>query len=229
MQLLMGKGVKLVMSNKEIRKHYSVGEEITNAVTHGIGAGLSIAGLVLLVIRAAFYAPAGHKAAYITGFALFGASLVVLYVFSTLYHALPLSTKKVFGIFDHISIYILIAGTYTGFCLSVLHGTLGWVIFGIIWGIAVIGIVFYSIFGNKAKIASVITYIIMGWLIMFAVKPLKQALPPRSLLFLVSGGAVYTLGCVFYAMKKYKWTHSIWHLFVLGGSILHFFALFFSV
>lgn len=217
------------MNHEKNKKRYSTGEEIANAITHGIGAGLSVAGLVLLVIKAAFYAPAEYKASYITGFALFGSSLIVMYLFSTLYHALPLRAKKVFGIFDHVAIYILIAGTYTGFCLSVLHGALGWVIFGIIWGLAAIGIVFYSVFGSKAKIASVITYIIMGWIIMFAVRPLKQVLPPLSFLLLTLGGIVYTLGCVFYTMKKYKWMHSIWHLFVLGGSVLHFFSLFFSI
>lgn len=215
--------------DKKLKKRYSTGEEIANAVTHGIGAGLSVAALVLLILRAVFYAPSEHKASYVTGFALFGSSLVIMYLFSTLYHALPQKTKKLFGIFDHVSIYILIAGTYTGFCLSVLHGTIGWVIFGIIWGLAVTGIVFYSIFGSKARAVSVITYIAMGWLIIFAMKPLKEVLPPTSLLLLVSGGAVYTLGCIFYSMKKFKWTHSVWHLFVMGGSILHFFSLFFSI
>ena len=168
------------MKEEKIKRRYSIGEEIANAVTHGIGVGLSIAALVLLVIRAARYAPPDLKAAYVVGFTIFGASLIILYLFSTLYHALPLKAKKVFGIFDHCSIYVLIAGTYTAYCLSALHGAVGWTIFGIIWGMAVLGIVLYSIFGSRVRILSVITYIPMGWLIIFAAKPLKEQLPLLS-------------------------------------------------
>lgn len=210
------------------RKRYSVGEEIASAVTHGIGALLSIAALVLLVVKAAFYAPAGEKAAYIVGFSIFGASAILLYLFSTLYHALPAGAKKVFGIFDHCSIYVLIAGTYTAYCLTALRGAAGWIIFGIIWGLAVLGIVIYAVFGSKVRVLSVITYIPMGWLIIFAVKPLKEQLSLVSFQFLVAGGVIYTIGCLVYAAKKIKWTHSIWHLFVMGGTVMHFFSLYFS-
>lgn len=210
-------------------KRYSLGEEIVNAITHGIGAGLSIAALVLLIVRAAKYAPSDLRASYIVGYTIFGSSLIILYLFSTLYHALPLKTKKVFGIFDHCSIYILIAGTYTAYSLTVLHGAVGWTIFGIIWGLAVLGIVLYSIFGSKVRILSVITYIPMGWLIIFAARPLKAQLSAFSFKFLILGGVIYTAGCIFYAMKKIKWAHAIWHLFVIGGSIMHFFSLYFCL
>ena len=211
-----------------VKRRYSIGEEIGNAVTHGVGAGLSIAGLVLLIIRAALYAPASYHALYVVGFTLFGSSLVVLYLFSTLYHALPLGAKKVFGIFDHISIYILIAGTYTGFCMGPLHEKGLWLLVAI-WAIALVGIVFYAIFGSKVRILSVITYIVMGWLVVAMIRPIRLVLPKVSFVFLLAGGACYTLGCIFYAMKKHKWMHFIWHLFVLAGSVCHFFSVFFSI
>ena len=212
-----------------VKGRYTVGEEIANAVSHGIGMLLSIAALVLLIIRAAFYAPNEAKAAYIVGFTIFGSSAILLYLFSTLYHALPLGAKKVFGIFDHCSIYILISGTYTAYCLTALRGAIGWTIFGTIWGLAVLGIIFYAVFGSRVRILSVITYISMGWLILFAIKPLKEHLSLISFRFLLIGGIVYTAGCIFYAAKKVKWMHSIWHFFVIGGTVMHFFSLFFSI
>lgn len=211
-------------------KRYSMGEEIFNSITHGVGAGLAIAALVLLIIKAVVYAPTELKIFYIVSWILFGASLVILYLMSTLYHALtPVKAKSVFAIFDHASIYLLIAGTYTPFCLATLHGLLGWILFGIIWGLAIIGITLYSVFGKKLRVVSVITYILMGWLIIFAIKPMYQALPFISVLFLISGGIFYTAGVLFYAMKNKKWMHSVWHLFVLGGSVLHFFAVYYSI
>lgn len=214
---------------QKISKRYTTGEEILNAITHGVGVLLSIAALVLLIVRAVMYAPDEYKAQCIIGFTIFGASLIILYLFSTLYHALPLGTKKLFGIFDHCSIYILIAGTYTAYCLTALRGAVGWLIFGIIWGLAVVGIVLYAVFGSRVRVLSVITYIPMGWLIIFAAKPLKEQLSLLSFRYLVVGGLVYTVGCVFYAMKKVKWMHGIWHLFVLGGSIMHFFSIYYSI
>ena len=211
-------------------KRYSIGEEIFNSITHGIGVGLAIAGLVLLIVRAVRLAPQEFLGSYVTGVSLFGASMIILYLMSTLYHALtPYGAKKVFAIFDHCSIYILIAGTYTPFCIAFLRGALGWTIFGIIWGLAVLGIVFYSIFGSKMRVLSVITYILMGWLIIFAFKSVKQAISTTSLAFLLSGGVAYMVGVIFYAMKKIKWTHCIWHLFVLMGTVLHFFSVMFAI
>ncbi|MBQ1983317.1 MAG: hemolysin III family protein, partial [Spirochaetaceae bacterium] len=170
-------------------KRYSIGEEIFNSITHGIGVGLAIAGLVLLIVRAVRHAPTEFLGSYVTGVSLFGASMIILYLMSTLYHALtPYGAKKVFAIFDHCSIYILIAGTYTPFCIAFLRGALGWSIFGVIWGLAVLGIVFYSIFGSRMRVLSVITYILMGWMIIFAFKSVKQAISTISLAFLLSGG-----------------------------------------
>lgn len=209
-------------------KRYTIGEEICNSITHGIGAGLAIAALVLLVVKGAIYAPVGEKGFYITSFAIYGASLFILYLMSTLYHALtPYGAKKVFAVFDHSCIYLLIAGTYTPFCLTVLRPTVGWWLFGIIWGLALAGMTFYAIFGKKMRALSVITYILMGWLVIFAIKPMVQIVPPFSLKLLVWGGVAYTVGCVFYAMKKVRWTHSIWHVFVMLGSILHFFSIYY--
>jgi hemolysin III len=213
-----------------IPKRYTIGEEIANSITHGVGTGLSIAALVLLVTRAAVYAPAGSKAFYIVGFTVFGATLIVLYLMSTLYHALtPSNVKKVFAVFDHSSIYLLIAGTYTAFCLSALRGTLGWTLFGVVWGIAIVGITCYAIFGSKMRFLSLFTYIPMGWIVVFAAKPIFSALPRISALFMILGGLAYTLGTIFYALKKVKWTHSIWHVFVLAGSICHFFSVMYLV
>lgn len=212
-----------------ISKRYTTGEEILNAITHGIGALLSIAALVLLILKAVFSAPVEYKAQCVVGFTIFGSSLVILYVFSTLYHALPLGAKKLFGIFDHCSIYILIAGTYTAYCLTALRGAVGWVIFGVIWGLAVVGIALYAVFGSRVRVLSVVTYIPMGWLIIFATKPLSEQLPLLSFRYLIVGGLVYTAGCVFYALKKIKWMHGVWHLFVLGGSIMHFFSIYYSI
>ena len=214
----------------QIPKRYTIGEEIFNSVSHGIGAGLSIAAIVLLIVRAAVYAPQAEKGFYITGFALFGAMLIVLYLMSTLYHALtPYHVKKIFGVFDHSSIYLLISGTYTPFCLGVLRQHNGWLLFGIIWGLTVAGITSYAIFGSKMRLFSAISYVIMGWLICFYWKPLKANVPPATITFLLTGGIAYTVGVIFYALKKIKWTHCVWHLFVVAGSILHFFSVFYSL
>ena len=149
---------------------------------------------------------------------------------STLYHALtPARAKNVFSVFDHASIYVLIAGTYTPFCLASLNGVLGWTLFGIIWALAITGVTLYSVFASKLRAASVITYILMGWLVVFAFKPMYRVLPPVSIVFLISGGLAYTAGTVFYAMKNRKWMHSVWHLFVMAGSVLHFFSVYFSI
>jgi hemolysin III len=223
------------MDTEPQAKRYTLGEEIGSAVTHGIGAGLSIAGLVLLVVRAVLFAPREYEAAYIVGFVIFGASLIILYLASTLYHALsnPIA-KKVFGIFDHTSIYLLIAGTYTVYCLTALHGSLGWVIFGVIWGLAIIGITFYAIFGAKMRRLSSITYLPLGLLIVLASQPMRANLLAASgsnlsWYFLLIGGAFYIVGTVFYAMKKLRWTHFIWHLFVMAGSVFHFFSVYLSI
>jgi hemolysin III len=206
-------------------KRYTAGEEICSSITHGIGTGLAIAALAILVTKAVRYAPADGKTFYVIGFAIFGATLVILYLMSTLYHALtPYSVKKIFAVFDHSSIYLLIAGTYTAICLSALRGTLGWALFGIIWALAAAGITLYAIFGSKMRMLSLFTYLPMGWLIVFAGKPAIAAVPWESMKLLLLGGAFYTVGSIFYALKKIKWTHCVWHVFVLAGSAAHFFS-----
>ena len=206
-------------------KRYTQGEEICSAITHGIGTGLAIAALAILVTRAVRYAPVDGRTFYVTGFAVFGATMVILYLMSTLYHALtPYAIKKTFAVFDHSSIYLLIAGTYTAFCLSALRGTRGWVLFGIIWGLAAAGITLYAIFGSKMRMLSLFTYLPMGWLIVFAGKSALSAIPSPSMKLLLVGGIFYTVGSIFYALKKIKWTHCVWHGFVLAGTIAHFFS-----
>ncbi|HKL86012.1 MAG TPA: hemolysin III family protein [Treponemataceae bacterium] len=222
------------MQEKKV-KRYSLGEEIGSAVTHGVGTLLSIAGLVLLILRAAWYAPAEYKVSYIVGFIIFGVSLIILYISSTLYHALTNHlAKKVFGILDHCSIYVLIAGTYTAYCLTALRGPLGWTLFGIIWGLAIIGITFYAIFGSRLRKLSASTYIPMSLIIIFAGNTIKLRLTAMSgsilsWYLLLIGGAFYIVGTAFYSMKKIKWTHFVWHFFVMAGSIFHFFSVFLMI
>lgn len=212
------------------KKRYSTGEEIFNSIASGVGVGLAIAATVLLILRAIFYSPVGMKAYYVTGVSVFGGTLILMYLISTLYHALaPIGAKKVFAILDHCSVYIFVAGTYTPFCLGAFNGAMGWVLFGIIWALAIIGVALYAVYGSHMRIASALTYFFMGWMIIFLIKPVSAALPSLSLLFLVLGGVVYTAGIFFYAMKSMKWFHSIWHLFVIAGSVLHFFAVYFSI
>jgi len=213
---------------------YTRGEEIASALIHGAGTVLSVAGLVMLITRAVNYVPVEYHLSFLVGFITFGSSLIILYLASTLYHALTNpAAKKIFGIFDHSSIYLLIAGTYTPFCLTTLHGALGWTMLGVIWCLAVTGIACYSIFGSRIRTISAVTYIPMGLIIVFAAGPMKANLfsvsgNNISWDLLVAGGASYIAGTAFYAMKKKKWTHSIWHLFVIAGSIMHYFSVYFS-
>ena len=210
---------------KDARK-YTLGEEIANSITHGIGGLLSIAGLVVLIIFAAIYGTAWH----VVGFTIFGVSLVVLYTMSTLYHSIQHEkAKHIFQILDHSSIFVLIAGTYTAFTLTTLRGPLGWTIFGIIWGLAALGITLSALYIKKYKAVAALAYIGMGWIVIMAIKPLWDNLPRISFIFLLIGGLCYTVGAVFYMMKKVKFMHAVWHLFVLGGSIFHFFSAIYSL
>lgn len=211
-----------------LKKHpaYSAGEEIFNAGTHGIGVALAITGLVLLIIKSAYYGTAIHVVSAV----IFGTSMILLYVASTLYHSFTRErTKHIFKILDHSSIYLLIAGSYTPFTLVTLHGGWGWSLFGIVWGMALIGITAKVVFIKKFKSLSLILYLSMGWIIVIAVKPLVRALPPGGLYWLIAGGLAYTIGTVFYIMKKVKYSHGIWHLFVLAGTVCHFFAVYYYV
>ncbi|WP_128894945.1 PAQR family membrane homeostasis protein TrhA [Longirhabdus pacifica] len=202
---------------------FSVKEEIANAISHGIGTLLSIAGLVLLVVYSSLYGDAWH----IVSFSIFGASLVILYLFSTLLHSLPKGkAKNVFEILDHSAIYLLIAGTYTPFLLTILRGPLGWTMFGIIWGMAATGIVLKVFFVKRFVILSTLCYIAMGWMIIIAYKPLISNFSAEGMTWLVIGGVLYTLGTIFYVWKKVPYHHAIWHVFVILGSVAHFFAIF---
>lgn len=204
------------------KKRYSLGEEIFNSISHGVGALLSVAGCVVLIVLCAV----NQGAMEVVAASIYGASLIILYTMSTLYHALTNEkAKKVFQILDHDTIFLLIAGTYTPITLCILEGALGWIIFGIIWGTAVIGTVFSSINLQKFRKFSTLCYVVMGWGIILAIKPLTENCPKISIIFLLIGGAFYSVGVIFYAKKRYKYFHSIWHLFVVGGSIFHYFAI----
>ncbi len=211
------------MNNKEKNSvMYTVGEEIFNSVSHGVGAVLSIAALVLLVVFAVLYSD-GYGLA---GAIIYGISLILLYTMSMVYHIVQNKTaKKVLRIFDHCSIFILIAGTYTPYLLVTLRGVLGWVIFGIIWGVTLIGVILNAISLEKFKKLSLICYIAMGWGVVLSIKPMAQNLALGGIVLLVAGGVVYTAGVVFYVLKKYRYMHSVWHLFVLAGSVCHYFSI----
>lgn len=209
---------------KEV-KTQTIGEEIANSISHGVGAGLSVAALVLLIVRAVHTS----GALGVVSASLYGGSLVLLYLLSCLYHALAQTkARKVFQILDHCSIFILIVGTYTPIALNFIGGALGWTIFGIQTGCMVLGVVFNAINMEKWKKASLVLYVIMGWMIVFSIKSIL-AFTAAALWFLVLGGISYTVGIIFYKNKNLKFFHFIWHIFVLGGSVLHFFCVYFYV
>lgn len=210
----------------ELIQRYSPREELANAATHGIGILLSISAILLLIIESAQKGTVYH----IVSCSIFGGSLLLLYTMSTLYHLVRRAKiKKVFRTLDHSSIFLLIAGTYTPFTLVTLNGGWGWSLFGVVWGFAVIGIFTELFIGDRFQKLSLSIYICMGWLIIIAIFPLVQNIPSGGLLLLVSGGLCYTFGTVFYVWKSLFCGHAIWHLFVLGGSSLHFLAVFFYV
>lgn len=195
-------------------------EELANALTHGVGFLASLVGFPILVLAAM---QRGERLLVI-GASVFGSSLIALYAASTLYHAIPHPTlKQRLRVLDHAAIYCLIAGTYTPFTLGVLRGTWGWTLFGVVWTLAALGVLFKVRFGPRWQRASTAMYIAMGWVIIIALKPLMQALPTAGLLLLAGGGVLYTGGCVFYLARK-SWSHPVWHLFVMGGSACHYFA-----
>lgn len=200
---------------------YSRREEVANAVTHGIGAVLSVAALALLVVFAAQYGSAWH----VVSFSIYGATMLLLYFNSTMVHSLREGkAKDFFEFLDHSSIYLFIAGTYTPFMLVAIRGPLGWTLFGIAWGIAVFGVVFKAFFVKRFLFMSTIFYIAMGWMIVIAWGPLTQAVANGGITLLVLGGVLYTLGTVFYVWRGFPYHHAIWHLFVLAGTVLHFFV-----
>lgn len=217
------------MSNK---REYRLGEEIASAITHGLGVLFGIVGLTILVVFAALKGTAWH----VVSVSIYGATLIILYTMSTLYHSFTKDKLKwLFKIFDHASIYLLIAGTYTPFTLVILRndGALGWTLFGIIWGFAIIGILISSFFVGRFKLITAACSLIMAWSIVFAMNPLVTKLIELgikpALYWLIAGGLAYTLGVVFYVMKKVPYFHAIWHLFVLVGSVCHFISIFYII
>jgi hemolysin III len=213
---------------KEIEgiKHYSLIEEKTNIISHGIGFILSIVALMLLVTHANLYGNTWH----IVSFSIFGASLIILFAASTFYHSAKRpELRNRLRIIDHASIYILIAGTYTPFTLVTLNGPIGWSIFGIAWGLALTGIILKLFLTGKYDLISTLMYVFMGWIIVFVIKPVINNLSLEGLLWLVAGGMAYTIGAVLYSIKKIKFNHAIFHVFVLIGSVCHFVSVFFYV
>ncbi|NMF00788.1 PAQR family membrane homeostasis protein TrhA [Aneurinibacillus aneurinilyticus] len=199
-------------------------EEVANAIIHGIGAVLSVIALITLIIAASESGTAWH----VTSFTIYGVTMLLLYVSSTLVHSFPQGrVKDIFEICDHASIYLFIAGTYTPFLFLVVKGALGWTLFGIVWGMALVGVVFKLFFTKKFLYLSTMLYIIMGWLIVFAWKPLVMSLAPGGLVLLVIGGVLYTVGAVFYVWRMFPFHHAVWHVFVLAGTVVHFFGVFY--
>jgi hemolysin III len=213
--------------NKKTRRRFAYLDELLNSITHGVGVLLSIAGLVILVVFAAT-SPAGD-AWKVVSFSIYGASLITMFTASTLYHSFRNKRIKAFlNVFDHVSIYILIAGTYTPFTLVSLRGPWGWSIFGVIWGLAIAGVVYKIFFYNaRYRKLSALIYLLMGWVIIVAIRPLIMEVPAGGLYWLAAGGLFYSVGIIFYLRSiKNRFNHVIWHLFVLGGAISHFFAIF---
>lgn len=201
-------------------------DETINTVTHVLGAALALAGLVVLVVSASMKGDAWR----ITSFSIYGGTLFLLYLASSLYHSASGRLKKILRVIDHQSIYLLIAGTYTPFTLVTLRGPWGWSLFGVVWGLAAFGVVLDALHRGGRRIPQLVIYILMGWLIMIALGPLLRALPPWGVAWLVAGGLFYTSGVAFYVMdKRFPYFHGVWHLFVLAGSLCHYFAVLFYI
>ncbi|KUP06492.1 hemolysin D [Bacillus coahuilensis m2-6] len=197
-------------------------EEIANAITHGIGFLLSIPALVLLILFAVQRGTAWH----VVSFTIFGTTMIILYFFSTMLHSFrPSKAKRFFAILDHSAIYLLIAGTYTPFLLVSIRGALGWTLFGIIWGLAIGGIVFKFIFVDRFNLISTLFYILMGWMIIIAIRPLYESITGTGFTLLLIGGILYSFGAIFYIWEKLPYNHAIWHLFVIAGSSFMYFCI----
>ncbi len=213
------------MQNQIIAKYY-LGDEIANSVTHGIGFSVSIACLTVMVVFSALY----NDVWCVVSCSVFGASLVILYLTSTLYHSIQSpKAKYVLNILDHSCIYLLIAGTYTPYLLVTLRGTLGWTYFGLVWSLALLGILFQVFCIHRFKLLSNLSYLLLGWLSLGLFLPLKQSLPFAGLLWLIIGGLCYTIGIVFYIQSKKPYMHMVWHLFVMAGSLSHVVSILFYV
>lgn len=207
-------------------KYYSKNEEKINVYSHTLGFVLGVLALILLILKAVNIGTVWH----ILSFSIYGASIVILFAASTIYHsATDDSKRKKFKIFDHCAIYLLIAGTYTPFCLVTLNGSVGWLLFGVAWTLAIIGIVLKIFFTGRYEIISTLAYVVMGWLIVFAVNPMMEKLPEKGLYWLIMGGILFTVGAVIYAIPKIKFNHAVFHVFVLFGSVCHFISVYFYV
>ena len=202
-----------------------LGDILANAITHGIGAVLAVAGAMYLVA-----ASTRGTAWLIVSCAVFAITLVLVYLCSTLYHSLVRTrARHVFQVLDHSAIYLLIAGTYTPFTLVSLRGPVGWALFGVVWALAVAGVIFKSVAVGRFAVASVLVYLFQGWFVVFAAHPLLQAIGWHGMMWLVAGGLAYTLGVVFFALDRLRYFHATWHVFVLAGSVAHYFAILFYV
>jgi hemolysin III len=201
---------------------FSYAQEAGNAITHGLGAALAVAGLVILVVSAAARGDAWYVAAY----SIFGASMVTLYLASTLYHATRApKLKRILEIFDHAAIFVLIAGSYTAFALTILRHGPGWWIFAAVWSIAAFGITMETLFLNRWPVVTLLAYLAMGWMIVLIWKPFTASAPRLTSVFLIAGGLSYTVGTIFYSLgRRWGWFHIGWHLFVIGGTVCHFFS-----
>jgi hemolysin III len=214
------------MTRQSFLPNYSVGEEIANGITHGIGIVLSITGLAVLTSFASVFGNAWH----IVSCSIYGATQILLYTASTLYHSIPLPrAKAVLRRLDHSVIYLLIAGTYTPFTLINLRGPWGWSLFAIVWGLAITGILMQNFLIRQKALITTIPYIAMGWVAIIGIKPMVETVAPGGVALLISGGLAYTVGCLFYIWRKLPYHHAIWHVFVMLGSALHFFAVLFYV
>jgi hemolysin III len=200
-------------------------EILANAITHGVGAALAIAGSVYLIV-----ASTRGSARTVVGCSVFATTLILVYLFSTLYHSLVRTrARRLFQIFDHSAIYLLIAGTYTPFTLVALKGATGWTLFGVEWGLAAAGIVFKSLAVGRFQVLSAVVYLLQGWLAVLVVQPLVSAIGWQGALWLLAGGLAYTLGIVFFALDRFRYFHAAWHIFVLAGSVAHYFAILFHI
>ena len=222
----MNRTAEVPMHSEMTAKRYTLGEEIAHAVSHGIGALLSIAGLTVLVAYAAINGNAWH----ITSCSIYGATLIFLYTASTLYHGITQpKAKQVLQRIDHAAIFLLIAGTYTPFTLVNLRGAWGWTLFGLVWGLALLGVVLETLVKRRIRWLSLTLYLGLGWLVLIAIKPLLASVATGGLVLLLAGGLCYSLGVIFYVWRRLAYHHAVWHLFVMAGSALHFFSIFYYV
>jgi len=212
------------MTHTEYSRHYLILNEVLNSISHGIGFGLSIAGLVILIVSAA---DTGEPIR-VVAFAIYGSTLILLYLFSCLYHSLSFThAKRVFKIFDHSCIYLLIAGTYTPLCLVTVGGWQGWTLFGVIWGFAIIGVIYKSIWMGKHKKLSTAIYIAMGWFCIVDLKAFYEGLGSKGFGLLLIGGIAFTVGAIFYSLQNIRFMHVLWHLFVIIGTMFMYFSILF--